>query len=223
MPHSSRPRGSNRNRPLRPPAWSKPAPSSRSVVSSSEPVGAAVAASSSFPAGGPPTRHERSSSIARTPQTPMAASIACSGSANGAAHRNTPSCPENVADTPSKPCSASSEGTRCSRSRSTLPRNNGAPTPHSTATPNTPNPRIRRRYLRSGDETGTDICHHDHTRNREGQPAPAADTARDQVSRTAVSSRWRARTGQEKLDPQPHVRVALGFVIANPDWSSPSL
>lgn len=28
---------------------------------------------------------------------------------------------------------------------------------------------------------------------------------------------------QLKLWPQPHVRLALGLVIANPDWLSPSL
>ena len=29
--------------------------------------------------------------------------------------------------------------------------------------------------------------------------------------------------GQEKLCPQPQLRVAFGFVMANPDWSRPSL
>ena len=31
------------------------------------------------------------------------------------------------------------------------------------------------------------------------------------------------RRGQEKDWPQPQVRLALGFVMANPDWSRPSL
>ena len=33
----------------------------------------------------------------------------------------------------------------------------------------------------------------------------------------------READGQEKLWPQPQVRLALGLVMANPDWSSPSL
>ena len=32
-----------------------------------------------------------------------------------------------------------------------------------------------------------------------------------------------AERGQLKLCPQPQVRVAFGFVMANPDWSRPSL
>ena len=40
------------------------------------------------------------------------------------------------------------------------------------------------------------------------------------LDRAAVEAE---RSGQEKLWPQPQVRVAFGFVMANPDWSRPSL
>ena len=38
-----------------------------------------------------------------------------------------------------------------------------------------------------------------------------------------LGTRQRRMTRQEKLWPQPQVRDALGFVMANPDWSRPSL
>ncbi len=39
----------------------------------------------------------------------------------------------------------------------------------------------------------------------------------------AMTTRGGVMSAQLKLEPQPHVRVAFGFVIENPAWVRPSL
>ena len=181
-------------------------------------------ASSSVVAGEPPTRHERSSSIARTPQTSIAASIASSGSASGAAHRSTPSWPENAADTPSKPSFgqlgrypplevALDAAEEQRRPGATQHRHAEHPQPEDPATVPAQRRRNRDRHV------STTITRETPSE----QPAPVADGGATRRGDAFSSDPRKSRSGQEKLDPQPHVRVALGFVIANPDWSSPSL
>ena len=55
-----------------------------------------------------------------------------------------------------------------------------------------------------------------------------ADGRRDQPDRHRLGSRPSLTEllnalAQLKLEPQPQVRVAFGFVIVNPAWLSPSL
>ena len=53
--------------------------------------------------------------------------------------------------------------------------------------------------------------------------APKTPTAPDGCDQPCAINRARSAVRQEKLWPQPQVRCAFGFVIANPDWFRPSL
>ena len=91
------------------------------------------------------TRHERSSSTERTPRTAYAASSVPSGSASGVWQVSVPSWPENLAVMPAFPATASSAGTRRSRSSSMRLLKMGAPTTYRANAANPPRLRTRRR------------------------------------------------------------------------------